>query len=304
MKAAGHFQTAIPVGDPGCQLQFVAFIGAGQVVDLVPDHCHGPVQTLIFGQVQAQILRVPPGTALQPGDIHGIIGMPQPINVFGADVQVNDERRCPIPDHACSCLSGCDWRECNEVRIRGSELVREMARTVAEIGSPETQSSRTMRIAAPVAPSPSGRSRLVHDYRADAPRRHAVLDALRPLCVHNALHQSGSAMSVMSVSGSGHLFAPRRLTLRDQSEQSPGSVSGPTSSGSFALTLIRGSPQRAIPGTVRLARRPAELAPDQCQGSAVTYVALCVVSDIAMKKRFRLCAMATGMAWLCAAAQM
>ncbi|RMP70324.1 hypothetical protein ALQ19_05102 [Pseudomonas syringae pv. berberidis] len=68
--------------------------------------------------------------------------------------------------------------------------------------------------------------------------------------------------------------------------------------------MIRGSPQRAIPGTVRLARRPAELAPDQCQGSAVTYVALCVVSDIAMKKRFRLCAMATGMAWLCAAAQM
>ncbi|QBI62733.1 hypothetical protein E2N90_17740 [Pseudomonas syringae pv. tomato] len=90
--------------------------------------------------------------------------------------------------------------------------------------------------------------------------------------------------------------------MRDQSEQSPGSVSGPTSSGSFALTLIRGSPQRAIPGTVRLARRPAEPPPDQCQGSAVTYVALCVVSDIAMKRRFRLCAMATGMAWLCAAA--
>ncbi|RMV30283.1 hypothetical protein ALP13_04540 [Pseudomonas syringae pv. maculicola] len=273
MKAAGHFQTAIPVGDPGCQLQFVAFVGAGQVVDLVPDHCHGPVQTLIFGQVQAQKLRMPPGAALQPGDIHGIIGMPQPINVFGAD-----------------------WRECSEVRIRGSELVREMARTVAEIGSPETQSSRTMRIAAPVAPSPSGRSRLVHDYRADAPRRHAVLDTLRPLCVRNALHQSGSAMSVMSVSGSGHLFAPRRLTLRDQSEQSPGSVSGPTSSGSFALTLIRGSPQRAILGPVRLARRPAEPPPDQCQGSAVTYVAIGVVSDIAMKKRFRLCAVITGKA--------
>ncbi|POQ03090.1 hypothetical protein CXB40_22495 [Pseudomonas syringae pv. avii] len=47
---------------------------------------------------------------------------------------------------------------------------------------------------------------------------------------------------------------------------------------------------------MRLARRPAELPPDQCQGSAVTYVALCVVSDIAMKKRFRLCAVITGKA--------
>ncbi|AVB23167.1 hypothetical protein BKM03_18455 [Pseudomonas avellanae] len=47
---------------------------------------------------------------------------------------------------------------------------------------------------------------------------------------------------------------------------------------------------------MRLARRPAELPPDQCQGSAVTYVALCVVSDIAMKKRFLLCAVITGKA--------
>ncbi|GBH08874.1 dGTP triphosphohydrolase [Pseudomonas syringae pv. actinidiae] len=74
--------------------------------------------------------------------------------------------------------------------------------------------------------------------------------------------------------------------MRDQSRQSPRSVSGPTSSGSFALTLIRGSPQRAIHGTVRLARRPAELAPDQYQGSAVTYVAICVVSATAIKKYF------------------
>ncbi|GBH17202.1 Nucleotidyltransferase/DNA polymerase involved in DNA repair [Pseudomonas syringae pv. actinidiae] len=74
--------------------------------------------------------------------------------------------------------------------------------------------------------------------------------------------------------------------MRDQSRQSPGSVSGPTSSGSFALTLIRGSLQRAILGPVQLARRPASHPPDQCQGSAVTYVALCVVSDIAIKKRF------------------
>ncbi|AQX66312.1 hypothetical protein B1F85_21720 [Pseudomonas syringae pv. actinidiae] len=65
-----------------------------------------------------------------------------------------------------------------------------MARTVAEIGSPETQSSRTMQIAAPVAPSPSGRSRLVHDYRADATHRHAVLDALRPLCVCDVLRHT------------------------------------------------------------------------------------------------------------------
>ncbi len=90
----------------------------------------------------------------------------------------------------------------------------------------------------------------------------------------------------MFVYGSRHLFAPRRPTLRDQSRQSPGSVSGPTSSGSFALTLIRGPLQRAILGPVQLARRPASHPPDQRQGSAVTYVALCVVSAIAVKKRF------------------
>ncbi|MCF5532714.1 hypothetical protein GIV69_23460, partial [Pseudomonas syringae] len=37
---------------------------------------------------------------------------------------------------------------------------------------------------------------------------------------------------------------------------------------------------------MRLAWRPARLPPDQRQGSAVTYVALCVVSAIAIKKRF------------------
>ncbi|RMR90479.1 hypothetical protein ALP78_04605, partial [Pseudomonas coronafaciens pv. striafaciens] len=62
------------------------------------------------------------------------------------------------------------------------------------------------------------------------------------------------------------------------------SVSGPTSSGSFALSLIRGSPQRAIHGAVRLTRRPAELPPDQRQDSAVTYVALCVVCAIVVEK--------------------
>ncbi|KPW27488.1 hypothetical protein ALO87_100930, partial [Pseudomonas syringae pv. apii] len=43
---------------------------------------------------------------------------------------------------------------------------------------------------------------------------------------------------------------------------------------------------------MRLARRSASHPPDQRQGSAVTYVALCVVSDIAIKKRFRLRAVA------------
>ncbi|WP_354675667.1 hypothetical protein N027_14230 [Pseudomonas syringae USA007] len=68
--------------------------------------------------------------------------------------------------------------------------------------------------------------------------------------------------------------------------QNPGSVSGPTSSASFALTLIRGSPQRAIHGPVRLARRPASHPPDQRQDSAVTYVAIGVVSAIVIEKRF------------------
>ncbi|KPZ13678.1 Uncharacterized protein ALO40_02957, partial [Pseudomonas syringae pv. viburni] len=37
---------------------------------------------------------------------------------------------------------------------------------------------------------------------------------------------NGFAMSVMLVYGSRHLFAPRRHTLKDQSKQNPGSVSG------------------------------------------------------------------------------
>ncbi|RML40186.1 hypothetical protein ALQ95_04608, partial [Pseudomonas syringae pv. ribicola] len=69
---------------------------------------------------------------------------------------------------------------------------------------------------------------------------------------------------------------------------------GPTSSGSFALSLIRGPPQRAILGPVRLARRPASHPPDQHQSSAVTYVALRVVSTIAIKERFLLCAITAG----------
>ncbi|RMR54528.1 hypothetical protein ALP83_05176 [Pseudomonas syringae pv. actinidiae] len=48
--------------------------------------------------------------------------------------------------------------------------------------------------------------------------------------------------------------------------------------------MIRGSPQRTIHGPVRLAWRPARLPPDQRQDSAVTNVALCVVSAIAVKK--------------------
>ncbi|KPX74350.1 Uncharacterized protein ALO84_00549, partial [Pseudomonas syringae pv. maculicola] len=80
-------------------------------------------------------------------------------------------------------------------------------------------------------------------------------------------------MSAGYVYDSRHLFAPRRHTLKDHSMQNPGSVSGPTSSGSFVLALIRGSPHRAILGPVRLARRPASHPPDQRQDSAVTYVA-------------------------------
>ncbi|AYL18872.1 hypothetical protein CTI50_28365 [Pseudomonas syringae pv. actinidiae] len=49
---------------------------------------------------------------------------------------------------------------------------------------------------------------------------------------------------------------------------------------------MRRSLQRAILGPVQLARRPASHPPDQRQGSAVTYVALCVVSANAVKKRF------------------
>ncbi len=69
--------------------------------------------------------------------------------------------------------------------------------------------------------------------------------------------------------------------------QNPGSVSGPTSSGSFALSLIRGPPQRAILGPVRLARRPASHPPDQRQDSAVTYVAICVVNAIVVEKHIK-----------------
>ncbi|RMM13978.1 hypothetical protein ALQ85_04815 [Pseudomonas syringae] len=76
------------------------------------------------------------------------------------------------------------------------------------------------------------------------------------------------------------------MTLTDQSNQNPGSVSGPTSSDSFVLTLIRGPPQRAIHGPVRPARRPASHPPDQRHDSAVTYVAIGVVSAIVVKKRF------------------
>ncbi|EPN18905.1 hypothetical protein A247_12340, partial [Pseudomonas syringae pv. actinidiae ICMP 19099] len=37
-------------------------------------------------------------------------------------------------------------------------------------------------------------------------------------------------------------------------------------------------------GPVQLARRPASHPPDQRQSSAVTYVAICAVSDIALEK--------------------
>ncbi|OSN61295.1 hypothetical protein BV349_05007 [Pseudomonas syringae pv. actinidiae] len=55
-------------------------------------------------------------------------------------------------------------------------------------------------------------------------------------------------------------------------------------------------------GPVQLARRPASHPPDQRQGSAVTYVALCVASDIAIEKRFRLWAVTMRTACRCVAA--
>ncbi|RMQ35490.1 hypothetical protein ALQ06_04151, partial [Pseudomonas syringae pv. berberidis] len=60
-----------------------------------------------------------------------------------------------------------------------------------------------------------------------------------------------------------------------------------TSSGSFVLALIRGSPQRAILGPVWLARRPASHPPDQRQDSAVTYVAIRVVNAIVVEKHIK-----------------
>ncbi|RMR19477.1 hypothetical protein ALP90_04846, partial [Pseudomonas amygdali pv. ulmi] len=53
-----------------------------------------------------------------------------------------------------------------------------------------------------------------------------------------------------------------------------------------------------------LARRPALHPPDQRQGSAVTNVALCVVSAAAITKRFIYCTVIAGMTLRCAAAQM
>ncbi|KAA8700954.1 hypothetical protein F4W70_25645 [Pseudomonas cannabina] len=47
---------------------------------------------------------------------------------------------------------------------------------------------------------------------------------------------------------------------------------------------------------MRLARRPASHPPDQRQDSAVTYVAFCVASAIAIKKRFGLWAVIAGKA--------
>ncbi|AVB20743.1 hypothetical protein BKM03_17125 [Pseudomonas avellanae] len=47
---------------------------------------------------------------------------------------------------------------------------------------------------------------------------------------------------------------------------------------------------------MQLARRPASHPPDQRQGSAVTYVAIGVVSDIEIERRFRLWAVTRGKA--------
>ncbi|POP77135.1 hypothetical protein CXB37_08775 [Pseudomonas syringae pv. syringae] len=49
---------------------------------------------------------------------------------------------------------------------------------------------------------------------------------------------------------------------------------------------------------MRLAWRPARLPPDQCQDSAVTYVALCVVRAIVVEKHF--CGSGCGLDYRCA----
>ncbi len=57
-----------------------------------------------------------------------------------------------------------------------------------------------------------------------------------------------TADSVSRAHGSGHLFAPRRLTLTEQSEQTPSLRFRPRlRRGSFVLTLIRGSLQMGHP---------------------------------------------------------
>ncbi|NVL61784.1 hypothetical protein E0I00_23290 [Pseudomonas syringae pv. actinidiae] len=49
-------------------------------------------------------------------------------------------------------------------------------------------------------------------------------------------------------------------------------------------------------GPVQLTRHPCRVPPGSAPGLSRTYVALCVVSAIVIKKRFRLCAVIAGQA--------
>src|SRR5476651_295347 len=40
LEVAGHFQALVPIDDPGRQLQLVAFISCGEIIDLVAHHGH------------------------------------------------------------------------------------------------------------------------------------------------------------------------------------------------------------------------------------------------------------------------
>ncbi|MNV98052.1 hypothetical protein D3C71_1932530 [compost metagenome] len=77
------------------------FIGTGQVVDLVTQHRHGPVEPAVLGQVEAQVLGMTPGAALQPADIDSIIGVTETVDVVGNHADVDHERIRQIPIHRC-----------------------------------------------------------------------------------------------------------------------------------------------------------------------------------------------------------
>ena len=85
-----------------CQLQLVVFVAGGQVVNFVAYHGHGAVQAPVFGQVQAQALGMAPGTTFEPGDVGGVVGVAEAVDVFAADAQVDDEGCCQVPAHARS----------------------------------------------------------------------------------------------------------------------------------------------------------------------------------------------------------
>ena len=53
-----------------------------------------------FQLVRPEALGVAPGAALQPGHVYRVVGVPQAVDVFRGDLQIDDKRRCQIPAHA------------------------------------------------------------------------------------------------------------------------------------------------------------------------------------------------------------